>query len=89
MKRQDPTIIRPSDITPREVFLQRRSLLASLASTAALGSAWPEPAIATATPAPAVTPPAPPRFTRNTQYRVSDPPPNSFHMAATLGGAKR
>jgi sulfoxide reductase catalytic subunit YedY len=88
MKRPDPTIIRPSDITPREVFLKRRSVLAQLAGAAAIGSAWPEaratraPAVPVASIAPgaagtAVQPP-PPRFARNPKYVVNDPPPNSF-----------
>ena len=87
MKRPDPKIIRPSDITPRDVFLQRRAMLATLAGAGAIGSVW-NPAASAARPpsrpgaAPATAgtagPPAAPRFTRNTRYVVTDPPPNSF-----------
>ncbi len=84
MKRRDPTIIRPSDITPRDVFLRRRSVLASLAAAASIGTAWPQAGAARpSTPAAGGaagqgSPQSRPRFTRNARYVVSDPPPNSF-----------
>lgn len=66
----DSAAIRPSEITPESVYLDRRRLLqAALAvGVAGLGGVWPEPAAADV---------APLQYKRNEKYSLSDAP-NSY-----------
>jgi sulfoxide reductase catalytic subunit YedY len=73
MKGKQPGRIRPSEITPRAAFLNRRELLAGALATGALTAAAPTAQAAEAAPSPD------PRFafTRNARYSVKEAP-NSF-----------
>ena len=71
MDRRDTTLIRPSEITSPELYLNRREVIGALGAAATIAALGTGPGSAAA--AAAAAPPAP-RFTRNARFSVGGPP---------------
>ena len=69
MDRRDTTLIRPSEITSPELYLNRREVIGALGAAATIAALGTGPGSAAA----AAAPPAP-RFTRNARFSVGGPP---------------